>query len=108
MKLNTRSPKYAEERKKKRQLLEAETLETIRRDLRYELSDIAPTEWTQETVDELVEGKIAESQRIIDALTVSELEDAFGMQRHCEWVVVELRMVVHRRIREERFMPGSQ
>jgi hypothetical protein len=102
MNLNNRSPKAAEQRMKKRQLLEAEALETIRRYLRHELADIAPAEWTQEMLNVMVEGKIAESQRIIDALTMTELEDDFNMQRHSEWVVCEVRMEVHRRIREKR------
>jgi hypothetical protein len=55
--------------------------------------------------DELEEAKIAESKRIIEALSMSELEDEFAMQRHGESVVAQLRMDVHRRIRESRIKP---
>ena len=94
MNLNSPNLNNVEVRKKKRQLLETETRGTIRSYLRDELSVIAPPEWTTETLEQLVEAKVAESQRIIDALTTAELENAFAMQRHAEKAVVEIRSTV--------------
>ena len=108
MNLNSCNPNHVEDRKKKRQLLEAEALRTIGSYLRDELSNIALPEWTTETLDELIEGKIEESQRIINALGTAELENEFAMQRHGEKAVAELRMDVHRRIAEGRFSPKGQ
>jgi hypothetical protein len=74
MNLNTRDPNHVEQRKAKRKALEAATLGTIRSYLRDEVSAIAPPEWTPEMLCELVETKIEESKRIIEALSTAELE----------------------------------
>jgi hypothetical protein len=102
MNLNQRSPKAAEQRRKKRQRLEEYALGTIRSYLKNEIPDIAPPEWTTEMRDELEEAKITESKRIIEALSTSELENEFAMERHGESMVAEVRMEVHRRTAEER------
>src|SRR5580658_5481795 len=100
MNLNPKTPNNAEDRKEKRQLLEAAAIETIRSFLRLEISDIAPAGWTPEMLDDLIEQKIAESQRIIDGLSLTELEDDFNMQRHGEWVVAMAEAEMHMRTAE--------
>ena len=101
MNLNPQHPNTAEQRMKKRKLLEAEAIEYIRKSLQDELLD-APAEWSAETLKELEHEKIAESQRLLDALGISELEHAFALQRHSERAVSELRMEVRQRISEGR------
>jgi hypothetical protein len=102
MNLNPLNQNTAEERRKKRERLEEYALGVIRKYLRDEMSDSAPADWSQKTLDELVETKAMESQRIVESLSTPELENEFAMERHGESVAQELRMDVNRRISESR------
>jgi len=86
--------------------LETETLGYLRNCFRNELRDVAPPEWTPETLDELVEAKIEESQRIIDALSTPELGNEFAMERHAEKAVAEVRSLCGRIRIGRRIMAG--
>src|SRR4051812_24970725 len=83
------------EMKTRREILNDQIVGYLRSVFRNEALGTAPEEWEPERVQKVIEQQVEQSQCILDALEMRELENEIALDRHAEQAVLELRARIH-------------